>query len=51
VSAQWCRETVRALWDVRNRFIAEPERAAARSAYDEAMDRFQSIAREAPEGT
>jgi hypothetical protein len=50
-SAQWCRETVRALWDVRNRFIAEPERAAARSAYDEAMDRFQSIAKEAPEGT
>jgi hypothetical protein len=50
-SALWCRETVRALWDVRNRFIAEPERAAARAAYDEAMDRFQSIAGEAPEGS
>jgi hypothetical protein len=50
-SALWCRETVRALWDVRNKFIAEPERPAARSAYDEAMDRYQSIAKEAPEGT
>jgi hypothetical protein len=50
-SARWCRETVRALWEVRNRFIAEGERPAARAAYDEAMDRFQSIAKEAPEGT
>jgi hypothetical protein len=50
-SALWCRETVRALWEVRNRFIAEAERPAARSAYDEAMDRFQSIAKESPDRT
>ncbi|HVJ86517.1 MAG TPA: CehA/McbA family metallohydrolase, partial [Caulifigura sp.] len=45
-SALWCRETVRALWEVRHRFIAESERQAARAAYDEALGRFETIASE-----
>ena len=46
-SALWCAESVRILWERRHRFIAEPERAAAREAYDRALAGYLSIATEA----
>lgn len=50
-SAEWCQEVVRQLWDVRHKFIAESERAAARAAYDRTLERLRSIAAESDEGT
>lgn len=48
LSACWCAESVRILWKNRQRFIAEPERAAARSAYQRALDRYLEIADQCP---
>ena len=48
-SARWCAEVVRQLWDARHQRIAEPERPAARAAYDRAIERFNRIAGESPE--
>lgn len=45
-SAKWCFESVTQLWDARYKFIAEPERAAARAAYDRALKRYEQIAQE-----
>jgi len=45
-SARWCIESTKLLWTNRNRFIAEPERAAARAAYDDAIATFERIATE-----
>lgn len=46
-SALWCAESVQLLWENRSRHIAEPERAAARAAYDRAQAVYQQRAREA----
>ncbi|MCI0538383.1 MAG: hypothetical protein L0Z50_24510, partial [Verrucomicrobiales bacterium] len=46
-SARWCIETVEQLWRTRERAIREPERAAARRAFDEAIEKFRQIAAEA----
>ena len=50
-SALWCQEVVRQLWEVRHKFIAESERAAARAAYDRTLERLLVIAAESEEGT
>ncbi|MBI3416073.1 MAG: CehA/McbA family metallohydrolase [Verrucomicrobia bacterium] len=50
-SALWCVETIRQLWRARGQQIPESERAAAQTAFDEAVAKFQRIAVEAPEGT
>ncbi len=50
-SALWCIETIERLREQRRNSIREPERAAAMQAYDEAVEKFQRIADEAPEGT
>jgi hypothetical protein len=46
-SALWCNETISQLWRMRERAIAESERAEARRTFDEAMEKFRRIAREA----
>lgn len=46
-SARWCEETIHLLWTNRRRFISEPEREAARDAYDRAIAKYQQIAEEA----
>src|SRR5207247_2740588 len=48
-SALWCAESVELLWENRSRHIAENERAAARAAYDRAIELFHTRAREAAE--
>ncbi len=48
LSACWCAESVRILWKNRQRFIAESERPAARSAYQRALDRYLEIAEQCP---
>lgn len=48
-SARWCAETIRVLWNNRERNIAPAERAAARQAYDEAIEIYRKIEREAAE--
>jgi hypothetical protein len=50
-SALWCIETIERLREQRRNSIREPERAAAMQAYDEAVEKFQRLAAEAPEGT
>jgi len=45
-SARWCRDVVNQLWDARQKYIAEPERPAARAAYDRALKLFEQIATE-----
>jgi hypothetical protein len=50
-SALWCIETIRQLWRNRGEGIPEAERAEARSAFDEAIERFRRIAAEAAEGS
>jgi hypothetical protein len=50
-SALWCRDVVNQLWDFRHQYISEPERAAARAAYDRALQRFEQIAQESPAGS
>jgi hypothetical protein len=46
-SARWCAATIDQLWKNRNRFIAKSERAAARHAYDQALEMYRAIASEA----
>ncbi|HUG91088.1 MAG TPA: hypothetical protein VML55_09655, partial [Planctomycetaceae bacterium] len=46
-SARWCAESVELLWENRSRFIAEPEREAARAAYDRALDEYRRRAEQA----
>lgn len=48
-SARWCYDVVTQLWDARHQRIAEPERPAARAAYDRALKRFEQIAAESAE--
>lgn len=50
-SARWCQEVVNQLWEVRHKFIAERERAAARQAYDRTIDRLQKIADESDDAS
>ena len=45
-SARWCVEVIELLWKNRHRNITEKERAAARQAYDRAIERFRAIERE-----
>ena len=45
-SARWCIETIHELWRNRSRRISEPERPAARAAYDRAIRKYEQIIRE-----
>ena len=45
-SARWCIETIHLLWKNRHERIAEPERPAARAAYDRAIALYEQIAEE-----
>jgi len=45
-SALWCAESVRLLWENRQRFIAETERPAAKAAYERALQDFLQRANE-----
>jgi hypothetical protein len=47
-SAQWCAESVKLLWQNRNRFIKKPEQPAAKLAYDRAIKTYERIAAESP---
>jgi hypothetical protein len=46
-SARWCAESVDLLWENRHHHIAEPERPAARAAYDRALAEFRKRGEEA----
>jgi hypothetical protein len=46
-SARWCIETIHELWRNRHQRISEPERPAARAAYDRAILRYEQIAADA----
>jgi hypothetical protein len=48
-SAKWCQDAIDLLWKNRERRIAEPEREAARGAYDRAIARYRQIAAECAE--
>jgi hypothetical protein len=50
-SAEWCAEAVELLWENRSRQIAEPERPAARAAYERSVETYRQRAEEAPEGS
>jgi hypothetical protein len=50
-SARWCIETIERLREQRRNAIREPERAVAMQAYDEAVEKFRRLAKEAPEGS
>jgi hypothetical protein len=50
-SAQWCEAVIRQLWRVRERAIAEPERADAKKTFDWAIEQYRRIATESPEGS
>ena len=41
-SARWCEESVKLLWKNRNNRIAERERAAAKVAYDKAVETYNA---------
>src|SRR5262245_59880205 len=45
-SARWCQDVIDLLWKNRERRIAEPERDAARAAYERAIARYRQIAGE-----
>jgi hypothetical protein len=45
-SAQWCQDAIDLLWKNRERRIAEPEREAARAAYDRALAKYRTIEKE-----
>ena len=47
-SALWCKESVKLLWENRNRFITESERNEAKMAYDRAVKIYDQIANESP---
>lgn len=46
-SAKWCVGVIEQLWRVREKDIAPGERAAARKAFDQALDMYKAIAAEA----
>jgi len=46
--ALWCIETIEQLWRAREGAIAASERAEARRTFDEAIEKFRRIAKEAP---
>jgi hypothetical protein len=48
-SALWCIETIEQLWRTRQRVIPETERLAARTAFDDAIAKYQQIAAETQE--
>ena len=48
-SALWCIETIHQLWRSRQHLIPEPERAAARTAFDEAIAKYRLIATDTAE--
>jgi hypothetical protein len=50
-SAHWCIETIERLREQHRNSIREPERETATQAYDEAMEKFQVIGDESPEGS
>ena len=47
-SAHWCAESVKLLWQNRNRFIKKSEQAEAKFAYDRAVRTYERIAAESP---
>lgn len=47
-SARWCAESIRVLWQNRQRFIVKEEQPAALEAYQRAIKRYEEIAKESP---
>ena len=47
-SAHWCAESVKLLWENRNRFIKKSEQTEAKLAYDRAVRTYERIAAESP---
>jgi hypothetical protein len=47
-SALWCLSAVEQLWRARGKQIATQERAEARKAFDQAIEWYRNVAREAP---
>lgn len=47
-SAQWCIGVIQQLWRVREKAIAEPERAEAKKTFDWAIEQYKKIASESP---
>jgi hypothetical protein len=45
-SAQWCRECVDKVWEVKSPFIRESEKPAAVEAFDHARTAYEAIANE-----
>ena len=43
-SAEWCVQAVDTCWNAKQNGIREPERAAAKAAYDKAKEVYQRIA-------
>lgn len=50
-SALWCAEVIRLLWNNRSNRIAAEEREAAQAAYQQAIQQYEQIACECPEGS
>jgi hypothetical protein len=50
-SALWCIGCIEQLWRAREKRIAPAERAEAKKTFQEAIERYRKIAREAPEGS
>lgn len=50
-SARWCAESIKLLWQNRHMKISPKERAAARAAYDRAIQTYERIAKAASEQT
>ena len=46
-SARWCEETIHQLWRMRQKNIANAERAAAQQTFDEAINEFRRRGSEA----
>ncbi|HEX7900092.1 MAG TPA: CehA/McbA family metallohydrolase [Planctomycetota bacterium] len=49
--ALWCVGVIQQLWRVREKAIAEPERAEAKKTFDWAIEQYKKIAAESPEGS
>jgi hypothetical protein len=50
-SALWCLGAVEQLWRARGKQIAGTERVEARTAFDQAIQWYRNIARQAPEAS
>lgn len=50
-SARWCIEGIEQLWRVREKNIAEHERADAEKTFKKSIEAYKKIAAEAPEGS